>query len=249
MVNPIYPLFLNFLLSTGDIRDMAESLPDEILVAVFSFLPDFTSLRNAALVSPVWLRCAASACRRVLLNEIGHPTLPDAITAHESSKFNPKNLARVAAFSDQYLQRRPPIPSTITLADGAALSDLHSCVKHLASKFQRLALHRLAKEQRGLANEIPGWPEPLKSPVNPTAAEDARFQRALYRFEVYCKLFKEPEVVRFNLDAVNFQKIYYFDHLSPWEIEQLVAVRDFLAASIIGPRKCPTPSPLQTTPV
>ncbi|OLN81494.1 hypothetical protein CCHL11_10314 [Colletotrichum chlorophyti] len=155
--------------------------------------------------------------------------------AHESSKFNPKNLARVAAFSDQYLQRRPPIPSTITLADGAALSDLHSCVKHLASKFQHLALYRLAKEQRGLANEIPGWPEPLKSPMNPTAAEDARFQRALYRFEVYCKLFKEPEVVRFNLDAVNFQKIYYFDHLSPWEIEQLVAVRDFLAASIIGP--------------
>ncbi|TDZ32954.1 hypothetical protein C8035_v006029 [Colletotrichum spinosum] len=59
--------------------------------------------------------------------------------------------------------------------------------------------------------------------------------RALYRFEIYCNLFKEPEVVRFNLDVVNFQRVHFFDTLSPWEIEQLVAARDFLAAAIIGP--------------
>ncbi|KAK2039430.1 hypothetical protein LZ31DRAFT_476616, partial [Colletotrichum somersetense] len=37
------------------------------------------------------------------------------------------------------------------------------------------------------------------------------------------------------LDVVNFQRAHFFDCLSPWEIEQLVAIRDFLAAAVIGP--------------
>ncbi|KAK1998089.1 hypothetical protein LX36DRAFT_576977, partial [Colletotrichum falcatum] len=37
------------------------------------------------------------------------------------------------------------------------------------------------------------------------------------------------------LDVVNFQRAHFFDCLSPWEIEQLVAIRDLLAAAVIGP--------------
>ncbi|KZL79032.1 hypothetical protein CI238_06851, partial [Colletotrichum incanum] len=214
---------------------MARLIPDEIWVAILSYLPDFSCLRNAALVSPTHLRCAPSACRQVILNEIGHRTLPDAITALESSNFDPKDLNLVANFSNEYLKRRTPVPPTISLANGAALSELHKCVSHLSSKFQDLALQRLVKEQRGLASDRHDWPEAPTTAEEPSAAEAARFQRALYRFEIYCKLFKDPEVVRFNLDAVNFQRAHFFDCLSPWEIEQLVATRDLLAAAVIGP--------------
>ncbi|CCF35152.1 hypothetical protein CH063_01253 [Colletotrichum higginsianum] len=37
------------------------------------------------------------------------------------------------------------------------------------------------------------------------------------------------------MDVVNFQRAHFFDCLSPWEIEQLVAIRDLLAAAVIGP--------------
>lgn len=219
---------------------MARSIPDELWVSILSHLPDFSSLKTAALISPTWFRCAPSACRQVLLNEIGHRTLPDAIMALESSKFDPKNLNLVAGFSDEYLKRRPPIPPTISLADGAALSELNKCVSHLASKLQDIALSRLVTEQCGLANDRQGWPEPPSHAEKATAAETARFQRALYRFETYCKLFKDPEVVRFNLDVVNFQRVHFFESLAPWEMEQLVAIRDLLAAAVIGPRTSPS---------
>ncbi|KAJ0296762.1 hypothetical protein COL516b_011311 [Colletotrichum fioriniae] len=155
--------------------------------------------------------------------------------ALESSKFDPKDLNLVAAFSDEYLKRRPRIPPTVSLADGFQLAELHQCVGHLGSKFRDMALHRLMKEQCSLANDRPDWPDAPSSAEKPTDAESARFHRALYRFEAYCKLFKDPEVVRFNLDIVNFQREHFFDYLSPWEIEQLVATRDFLAAVVIGP--------------
>ncbi|KAF6826923.1 hypothetical protein CPLU01_09403 [Colletotrichum plurivorum] len=213
---------------------MGNQLPDELWVSILSHLPDFESLKNAALTSPTWFRCAPSACRQVVLNEVDLRILPDAIAALESSKFDPKNLDLVVDYSDKYLKIRPPIPPTISLSDAAGLTDLHRCVSHLASKFQTFALSRLTKEQRGLANDRRDWPQPTP-PEEPTAAETARFQRALYRFEVYCRLFKDPEVVRFNLDVVNFQRAHFFDCLSPWEIEQLVAAREYLAAAVVGP--------------
>ncbi|EFQ33650.1 uncharacterized protein GLRG_08579 [Colletotrichum graminicola M1.001] len=215
---------------------MTPLIPDEIWVAILSYLPDFNCLRNTALVSPTHLRCAPSACRQVLLNEVGHRILSDAIAALESSKFDPRDLNLVANFSDEYLKRRTPIPPMMSLSDGAALSGLHKCVDHLGSKFQDLALQSLVKEQCGLVNYMHNWPEVSATTEKPSAAEAARFQRALYRFEVYCNLFKDPEVVRFNLDVVNFQRAHFFDCLSPWEIEQLVATRDLLAAVVIGPR-------------
>ncbi|KAK2018495.1 hypothetical protein LZ32DRAFT_328680 [Colletotrichum eremochloae] len=210
-------------------------IPDEIWVAILSYLPDFNCLRNAALVSHINLRCAPSACKQVLLNEVGRRTLSDAIAALKSSKFDPRDLNLVAKFSDEYLKRRAPIPTKISLSDGAALSELHKCVDHLGSRLQDLALQSLVKEQFGLANDRHDWPEVSATTEKPSVAEAARFQRALYRFEIYCNLFKDPEVVRFNLDAVNFQRAHFFDCLSPWEIEQLVAVRDLLAAAVIGP--------------
>ncbi|EXF85846.1 hypothetical protein CFIO01_11722 [Colletotrichum fioriniae PJ7] len=214
---------------------MSRRMPDELWVYILSHLPTFKCLRDAALTSPTWLRCASSACQQVLLNEIGPLSLPYAVMALESSKFDPKDLNLVAAFSDEYLKRRPRIPPTVSLSDGFQLAELHQCVGHLGSKFRDMALHRLMKEQCSLANDRPDWPDAPSSAEKPTDAESARFHRALFRFEVYCKLFKDPEVVRFNLDIVNFQREHFFDYLSPWEIEQLVATRDFLAAVVIGP--------------
>ncbi|KAL0935715.1 uncharacterized protein CTRU02_210306 [Colletotrichum truncatum] len=214
---------------------MEMSLPDELWVAIFSYLPDFNNLRDAALTCLTWFRCAPSACRQVILNETNQHTLPEAIMALESSKFSPRDLNMVAAYSDKYLKKRPPIPPSISMADGAALAEISKCARHLTDKYQEFALQRLTKEQRGLADDRRDWPQPPASPEEPTAAETARFQRALYRFEVYCNLFKDPEVVRFNLDVVNFQRAHFFDYLSPWEMEQLVGVRDYLAAAIIGP--------------
>ncbi|KAF9872570.1 hypothetical protein CkaCkLH20_10067 [Colletotrichum karsti] len=214
---------------------MFQTLPDELWVSILSHLPDFNTLKNAALTSSTWLRCAPSACRQVTLNEIGPSILPEAVMALESSRFDSKDLNLVVKYSDKYLKRRPVIPPTISLADGAALSELHKCGRHLASKYQDFALHRLTREQCSLANDRRDWPQPPSPADEPTAAETARFQRALYRFEVYRNLFKDPEVVIFNLDVVNFQRIHFFDFLTPWEMEQLVAVRDYLAAAVIGP--------------
>lgn len=215
---------------------MSPSLPDEILVSILSRLPNVDCLKKAAVLSPTWLRCAPSACRQVLINEIGPRVLPDAIAALEASKCNAKDSHRVIEYSNKYLKTRPLVPATISLKDGAALAELHRSVSHLASEFHDFALRHLTKEQNELAYDHRDWPQPNSIDGEPSPAETARLHRALYRFDIYCSLFKDPEVIRFNLDAVDFQRAHFFNHLSPWETEQLVTMQDYLAANVIGPR-------------
>ncbi|RFU35659.1 hypothetical protein B7463_g715, partial [Scytalidium lignicola] len=96
-------------------------LPLEAKQAIMAALPDVGSLRSMALTCSSFYDAFIAAetliTSQVLLNEVGHDVLPEAIAALESSHLMPWTRQRVQYFVFQHLHiRRPP-------SQGWALSD------------------------------------------------------------------------------------------------------------------------------
>lgn len=114
------------------------------------------------------------------------------------------------------LRQRPTPPRPWTLNEALRLERLHVSVDWFANKF---ATEALAKDPLSRSH----------APVIPQ--EKARFQRALYRFEIYCNLFRE--VKRVQSLVCPEQKTVFFSNFAPWEIEQIGCVHDYLIRAII----------------
>ncbi|EFQ99502.1 hypothetical protein MGYG_02515 [Nannizzia gypsea CBS 118893] len=81
----------------------------------------------------------------------------------------------------------------------------------------------------------------VKPPWMVTKGEQYRIQRALYRFELYWKLFKRVEkkdrsrrYFELVIPLQDHSKLY-FDHFPPWENEQIICIQDFLLRIVDGP--------------
>ena len=77
---------------------------------------------------------------------------------------------------------------------------------------------------------------PLKQfKLSPTRQELRRIERALYRFEIYCDLFREIPNERSSTipSAINSeQSQLFFAKFAPYENEQLGCIHDFLVRAI-----------------
>lgn len=60
--------------------------------------------------------------------------------------------------------------------------------------------------------------------------EVTRIERSLYRFEIYCNLFRDS--AQFTFAPGPEQREAYFSKFSPWENEQLACVQDYLSGAI-----------------
>jgi hypothetical protein len=217
------------------------AIPDDIWIAVLSWLPDYESLSAATIVSHQLRDCAAIACRQVMLNQIGYDVFPEAIMASESTKVKSYDPIRIAKFSNIFVKRRVDIDRPLALRDALRMSTLHRSVSHFVERFSNVAMRRLYEEcakfnENPTLRLTPKPPSQYSELFTASAAERARFARSFYYFETYCNLFKEPNHIRYLPSAWNVQREQFFQHLTPWEREQFAAVKDYLAAAVLEPR-------------
>ncbi|KND93678.1 hypothetical protein TOPH_01416 [Tolypocladium ophioglossoides CBS 100239] len=130
---------------------------------------------------------------------------------------NQKNREVIVAFVTRNLRQRPiPPRSSWSLRKALRLGRLHFYVDGLAKKFAMAALTK----------------RPLNRSKSIARQEICRIERALYRFEIYCNLFRESRKAQSSVYGE--QKRLFFANFAPWENEQLGCIHDFLA-QVVSP--------------
>ncbi|KAI1371051.1 hypothetical protein F4677DRAFT_436620 [Hypoxylon crocopeplum] len=201
-----------------------EGLPLELVRMVLSALSDVASLQAAVLSCPLFyhpfLEAETAITTPVLLNQIDANVLPKALATFESSQLrphdtDPKTWEAVTDFVTRNLRQRPCAPTSWSLLKALRLERLHFHVDRLTKKFVEVAL--------------------TNPPLNPststaTCQERCRIERALFRFELYCNLFRESMGVQPSIYGE--QKQLFFANFAPWENEQLGCIHDFLVRAV-----------------
>ena len=200
-------------------KPAVERMPVELRQQLLGSLPELMSLRSTVLTCSSFYQAFINAevliTTSVLKNQVDLEVLPEAVTALESSYLQPWTRERIQEFAHDYLGSRRVQPPSWTLAEALPLDRLHRHVQSFAAAFASRAL----REQLGVdeLDAIPKYP--------PSPDEIHRIQRALYRFELYCNLFRDPKRTLFEIDE---QMRLFFYKFSPWEIEQLGSIHDYL---------------------
>lgn len=195
-----------------------EELPLELVQRVFAHL-DLASIRNAALSCHTFLNAFKSAetviTSEVLLRQIDLSVLPEAILVEKSWKLGKPSAAQAIQFAQDHLSTRAPAPTQWRLADALSLERFHRYVDYFADQYSAEAI---GKQPR------------LLGLGKPSHAELLRFQRAFYRFQLYCNVVgqraSEPQEMR----------DMFFGHFAAWENEQLACVYEYLMR-VVAKRK------------
>jgi len=206
-----------------------EGLSVELVRMILSGVQDVPSLHAAVLSSPLFYRAFWGAetdiTTQVVLNQIDSSVLPEAIAASESSLLsgNGSDGQVTLDFITQNLSRRPTPPRAWSLPEALRLGQLHIYVVSLAKKFAMAVMNE---------------PSFRCSDSVITSQEISRIERALYRFEIYCNLFRKSTPTRVQPGAFDAQNQLFFASFAPWENEQLGCIHDFLAR-IVSPGQLP----------
>lgn len=199
------------------------SLPNELKWAIMSALPNVPSLRSTVLSCPslynAFINVQVPITNQVLLNELRYDVVPEAIAALESSRLEPLSQA-IPGFVSQHLRTRRPPRLAYTLSDALAISELYSYVHYFAIDFVSNALAKVPITAHLKLDQAPL-----------SENEMARIIRTLYRFEIYCNLFRGLEEAHDDLWELQQQELF-FNHFSPWENEQLVCVHNYLFRAV-----------------
>ncbi|KAI1307128.1 hypothetical protein F5Y03DRAFT_126745 [Xylaria venustula] len=207
-----------------------EKLPVELLQEVLECLPDVPSLYAAILSCSsfhsafIGAECAISTA--VLFNQIKVEVLPEAMIACDSALLrphdpNPKSRETILNFVTCNFLQRPTGHGLWPLWKALHLGRLHFYVDALAKEF---AVSALSKSPLNQLNRLPA------------RQESCRIERTLYRFEIYCNIFRENEK-RFSSSpstVLSDRKRLFFDNFTPYENEQLGCIHDFLI-QIVSP--------------
>ncbi|KAH0592215.1 hypothetical protein MHUMG1_10071 [Metarhizium humberi] len=202
-----------------------ERLSVELLQMVLLELPDVSSLRAAALSCPllyeVFLHAETTITTQVLLKQIDDSVLPEAELVFLSSSLHhgpePEYQHSLVDFITQNLRQRPTPPSSWSLQKALQLERLHLCVSELTQKFVHTTLTTYPMTQ---------------SECTATRLERCRIERAFYRFEIYCSLFRMLPEIYAELPTHIEQKRLFFACFAPWENEQLGCIHDFLVRAV-----------------
>lgn len=228
---PLNTISAEALVDTMDQDDvfrpsLIEGLSVELVRMILSALPDVKSLQTAVsscpLFSHAFLEAETAITAQVLLNQIDSSVLPEAIAVFESSRLRPHNTEdenrhAILDFVAQNLHQRPTLPRPLSLQNALCLGRLHFYVDWFAGQFAMTA-----SAKRPLTGS-----KFIASPQ-----EGHRIERALYRFEIYCNLFREFK--KLQSVALEEQRPMFFAHFAPWENEQLGCIHDFLV-EIVSP--------------
>ena len=213
------------------------SLTPELKCAVFANLPDVTSTKSLALVSSsfyyTFLDAQTLILSQVLQNEIPTDLMHGAFAAYNASRIPVWTKQAVQDFLDEYFGNSVPHKAQKwNLSEALRMSKFHSCVELFATEFASSALSKN--------------PSTRGSNAAPSFTEILRIKRTLYRFELYCNLFRKPSYHRMIRGARNCliqprpfgaseQREIFFGLFSPWENEQLGCIYDYLVEEITVP--------------
>ena len=213
------------------------ALTPELKCLIFTNLPDVTSAKSLALVSSsfyyTFLDAQSLILTQILQNEISTDLVQGACAAYKASKIPLWTKQAVEEFLDRYFKRfvHDNTPKW-NLSEALHMSKVHTCVEFFAAEFAALALSK-NPSMRG-------------SNAAPSSKELMRIKRILYRFELYCNLFRKPSYDRMRRGERNCliqpspfgaeeQRKNFFDKFSPWENEQLGCIHDYLIKEITAP--------------
>ena len=198
-----------------------ELLPPEPIEHILGLLPDVTSLLSSILTCSslyrVFIRMEVPITSKVVRNHINEEVLPEAVASWKSSGLDTWTHYRALQdFCEDHLSPRQRPPSSWTLSEASPLADLHRCVEHLTLDFASWTLRLLDD-----SDDSDAW---LSQSLS--SSELYRIQRAFYRFEMYCNLFRTCRLrpVRFSKQRTN-DFLFTF---TMWENEQLGCIHDYL---------------------
>ena len=213
------------------------SLAPELKCAIFQRLPDVTSAKSLALTSSSFYHTFLDAqpvlLTQVLQNEITTNLLHGAFAAFKASRIPVWTKEAVRRLLDEYSGDSMPHKSQKwKLSEALHMSKVHTCVEFFAAEFASATLSKN--------------PTARGSNAAPSVAEMIRIKRILYRFELYCNLFRKPHHDRMIRGERNCliqpppfgkveQRDIFFDRFSPWENEQLGCIHDYLIEEITVP--------------
>ena len=213
------------------------ALPPELKYTIFINLPDVASAKSLALVSSsfyyTFLDAQSLILRHILQNEITPDLLQGAFAAYKASKIPWWTKQTVLDFLDEYFGGfLLHTNHKWNLSEALYMSKIHTCADFFATEFASYALYKN--------------PTLRGSNAAPSSTEMIRTKRILYRFELFCNLFRKPSHDRMRrgernclIQPIPFEdeelRDIFFDKFSPWENEQLGCIHDYLIEEITPP--------------
>ena len=196
-------------------------LPTELAQTILSLLPDSFTLRALVLSASPFYRAFLTAqnliLNAVLHNEFSEGVLPDTMAARMSSYVRPRNEKEIEEFLSQYQPELQPLPESWSLSDSLKLSRISRSVRYFTDDY---AAALVVNPVTGIQDE---QPMPL------TRTEMVRIERALYRFEVFCNLFRRTDIMSSIMPGdLEEQQHLFLRKFAPWENEQLGCIYHYL---------------------
>ncbi len=213
-------------------------MPLHLLADVLSHLDNMQSLASA-IFSHSSLYCAFSEDRpgivaRIITGQISKDLMKYAICTHSAAhsltalERHDQDRVRRFLFDNFYIDRWDyrlndpfrsmvyPTPA-IDLDLAGAISRTHTMVQYFTSDLLRDTLP-LVHQHLGL--QRPDW-------TTASVDEEFRIQRAMYRFQMYCNLFRD--INRDRKSRLDFSVTLHglFEKFSPWANEQLGCINDY----------------------
>ena len=223
------------------LRANLEGLPVEIQSAILLSIQDIASLKTLTRASPVYHTAYRSqrpqVLERILFNSIHPDVLYDAFFSINSSKTLTNDLknraTRVKKFLLEYDESRDKWtrPEHLDLESASKLAQLHIRVQHVTKDLCQTA---------SLSHSFPG--NQTEDCGQLSSNECRRLYRALYRFEMFCNLFRNwknspddgdlsdassaSDDSTSELDSTE-KSSWFLSLFKPWEVEEIACVRDY----------------------
>lgn len=202
------------------------SLPFDMILAIFCFIPDVPSLRafisTCTTLHRTFHNDERLVTESVLLNQMGCGLLREAYMLLESSHL--KSCWSKKAVED-FVQRQKVIVTTglrgsWTLSGGIYVDKIYKHAQYFAADFASSACSEMYPLNSGNGDQT--------VPPPPSASEIHRMERNFFRFELYCNIFRNYKTVNEKRFSPEEQREVFLKQFPPWEVEQLVCVRDYL---------------------
>lgn len=213
------------------------SLAPELKFAIFTNLQDVISAKSLALTSSsfyyTFIDAQSLILTQILQNEITADLMHAASAAYQATHIPVWTKQAVQEFLNEYFGNSISHEAKKwNLTEALHMSKVHSCVEFFATEFASSALSKN--------------PTTRGSNAAPSCTEMIRIKRILYRFELYCNLFRNPSYDRMIRGERNCllkpspfraqeQRPIFFDKFSPWENEQLGCIHEYLIEVITLP--------------
>ncbi|CAF9935096.1 hypothetical protein IMSHALPRED_010105 [Imshaugia aleurites] len=198
------------------------SLPPELKQSIFSALPNAGALRSLVLACSSFYRTFLDAesliIRSVLYTQIGSDLLNDAVIVFQSRALDQHDEEAAIELLKSYTRRDTRCMSQIwRLRDALAIGDLHGDIEFFCRGFAASALS---------IHPVTGVEETSPSPLS--LLESNRIKRTLYRYELFCNIFRKLGMLQDIQATPETPQSIFFSSCAPWENEQLACVRAYI---------------------